>query len=138
MFNAFDDSADTTIHFNNTSNTPDKRPYIQWQNKKRPVYLKEIYGMPGGGDYGYAWDYYNFYILASNDGETWEQLFYGKWTDDGNWSEIGKSDLPKRKIIFEQPHGMYFYYRIIMDTTARGFNIHYLMAYSQSPREVPK
>ena len=134
IFNAFDEDVNTAIHFNYT----DKKPYIQWQNKKRPVYLKEIYGVPGGGDYGYAWDYYKVYILGSNDGETWEQLFYGNWTEDGNWSEIGRSDLPKRKIILEQPHGMYFYYKIIKDTTGSGFNIHYLQAFCQSSREVPK
>lgn len=134
IFNAFDEDVNTAIHFNYT----DKKPYIQWQNKKRPVYLKEIYGVPGGGDYGYAWDSYKFYILGSNDGETWEQLFYGNWSEDGNWSEIGRSDLPKRKIILEQPHDMFFCYRIIKDTTGSGFNIHYLQAFCQSSREVPK
>jgi hypothetical protein len=131
----FDNNIDAACKLN--SGTPDM--YIQWQNKQHPVMLKEIVGAPGGGDWGYYWDYNTFKLLGSNDGEVWDTLYSGKWTDDGSWGTSGGYDVPKRKITVTGNFGPYFYYRIVRDgDPGRGWNCHLYQAYSQLSREVPK
>ena len=110
--------------------------FLQWQNKQRPVLLKVLYGMPGGGDWGWRWDDFNWQIYGSNNGEDWDLLFSGKWESDGAWE--GTSDyLPKRKITITKDAGLYFYYRLGA-TSGETNQAHHIEAYSQIPREVPK
>lgn len=114
--------------------------YIQWQNKKHPVMLKELVGAPGGGDWGYYWDYYTFNVLGSNDGEVWDTLYSGKWDYDGSWGTMGGYEAPKRKIAITGNFGPYSYYRIVRNDTSNGsaWNSHYYGAVGQLSREVPE
>jgi hypothetical protein len=111
--------------------------FLQWHNKQRPVLLKVLYGMPGGGDWGWHWDGSYWQILGSNNGEDWDLLFSGQWESDGAWE--GTSDyLPRYKILIEGSFGPYSYYRLGKSSSNEMWQAHHIEAYSQIPREVPK
>ena len=131
----FDEWQSTAFKGDNTSN----QWFLQWQNKQRPVLLKVLYGMPGGGDWGWRWDDYDWQVLGSNNGEDWDILFKGRWQEDGGWGTTSSGYyLPKRKILIEGSFGPYSYYRLGITSNNDMWQAHHIEAFSQLPREVPK
>ena len=136
--NAFDADMESRWWSNSTSGVGFF--WIQWQNKQRPVIIRELII--------YCNDMNDFndgsYFAASNDGEVWTDILRGK-IGSNEPPEMGSNTYEdgRVKITVPLPNNgtAYSYYRLGKDfdkNNSRDAKVHKIIAKVQSSREVPK
>lgn len=113
--------------------------WVQWQNKKRAVVIKQIsFYLNDQNDLNTT-----SYLQGSDDGVTWTDIVRGQVgypnTENGEGAVEWVDGLTKVTRYFKGSAPCYKYWRLGRDTSSNNhMNIRGIEAYSQLPREVPK
>ncbi len=113
--------------------------WLQWQNKKRAVVIKQIsFYLNDQNDLNTT-----SYLQGSDDGATWTDIVRGQVgypnTENGEGTVEWVDGLTKVTRYFKGSAPCYKYWRLGRDTSSNNhMNIRGIEAYSQLPREVPK